>query len=273
MVSLLDLVISYFIYFIPSLTLTFIAVLIGFIVYLFGKKKNIQLMDTTIELFQKIEAPQSLKFNLVERSTNGRTYLVDLKEEHFLKNYRVHLTLIPRHLIISRIGAFIRKRKDYLLIEADPTDKIVNRYQIEIVPLREEKRIKNLVDMLGKLQKINMKSSQFGEILGFWVNDPEFFKAIFKNEPQILRNIFSQRYNIVRISYYPLDSPSIRLVAELSEMAEPEKLMAILFDLTKNIVTLASKGFYSKQKIKLRIIKDKTIEEEKQKGRDRRFKI
>jgi len=273
MASLFDLVISYFIYFLPSLTLASIAVLIGLSVFYFGRKKNIRLMDNSFNLIQKDKENNGWKFKLAEKSTHGRTYLVDLNKDLLLKDFRIHFTLIPRHLVISRIGSLIRKRKDYLLIEADPTDKIAFRYQIEIMPYREEKRRKALFDMLGKLQKMNIGNPQFEKSLGIWVNDPEFFTAVFQDKPQILRTLFSYRDNIVRLSLYPLEHPSIRLVTELSEGIELTKLIDTLFDLTAAIVNIGSKGFYAKRKDQLRIIKDKKLEEEKQRHGDRKFKI
>ncbi|WP_455143045.1 hypothetical protein [Candidatus Hodarchaeum mangrovi] len=273
MTSLFDYIISYFIYFLPSLILAFLAVLIGLVVFYLGKRKNIQLMDNSINLLQRDKENNGWKFKLAEKTTSGRTYLVDLKKDLLLEDFRIHFTLIPRHLIISRIGSLIRKRRDYLLIEADPADKIVFRYQIEIMPYREEKRRKALFDMLGKLQKISIGNPQFEKSLGIWVNDPEFFSAVFQEKPQILRNLFSYRDIIVRFSLYPLEHPSIRLVAELSEGIEFTKLIETLFDLTAGIVNIGSKGFYAKKKDQLRIIRDKKLEEEKQRHGDRKFKI
>lgn len=271
MPSLIDIIIAYFIYFLPSLTLAFIFVAIGMTVYFFGKKENLRLMDNTFELFKQQSGDKVTKLNLVERSTMGRTYLIELKPESKLTNLRLHLTLVYRHLILSRIGAALRKKKDYLLLEADPNDKIVKRYQLEILPSREDKRIKALTDMLGQLEKIDIGSRKFEEVLNIWVNDPEFFKTIFSRETKIARKIFAQRDQIVRVSFYPLSSPSIRLVTELNEGVRPKLLLEILSDLTAAISSLGAKGFYSKQK-SLGIVKDKTIEEDERKI-DERYRI
>ena len=256
-----------------SLPLAIIAITIGLLVYRFGKKKNLMIMDSTIELFQKEKGDNIAEFKLAETATDGRTYLVELKEGLSLQNIRIHFTMIPRHLVISYVGALIRKRKDYLLIEANPTNNVVYRYQIEIIPLREEKRIKNLVDMLGQLEKITLTSSKYEEKWGVWVNDPDFFRSVFQNKPEIVKNLFSQRTHVVRVSYYPLDSPSIRLVSENIEFVNSVKVMDILFDLTSTIETLGTKKYYTKQKEALRTFQDDKAEEEKAKQKDKRFKI
>ncbi len=271
MPTLIDILIAYFIYFLPSLTLAFIFVVIGMTVYFFGKKENLRLMDDTFELFKQQSGDKATKFDLVEKSTMGRTYLIELQPESNLSNLRLHLTLVYRHLILSRIGAVLRKTKDYLLLEADPNDKIVKRYQLEILPRREDKRIKALTDMLGKLEKIDIGSRKFEEVLNIWVNDPEFFKTIFTRETQITKKLFAQRNQIVRVSFYPLSSPSIRLVTELNEGIRPKLLLEILSDLTAAIISLGTKGFYSKQK-SVGIVKDKTIEKDERKI-DERYKI
>lgn len=256
-----------------SLPLAFVVLITGLIVYIRGKRKNLLIMDSTIELFKKEKGEYIAEFKLAERATDGRTYLVELKKGLSLQNVRIHFTLIPRHLIISYVGALIRKRKDYLLIEADPTDKVVYRYQMEIIPLREEKRIKSLVDMLGQLEKINLTSSKYEEKWGVWVNDPDFFRSVFQNKPEIVKNLFSQRNHVVRVSYYPLDTPSIRLVSENIEFVNSVKVMDILFDLTSTIETLGTKKYYTKQKEGLRTFQDDKAEEEKAKQKDKRFKI
>jgi len=275
MATIFDYIQFYLAHFITNLSLpfAFIVLIIGLVIYISGKKKNLMIMDTTIALFQKEKGEHIAEFKLAETATDGRTYLVELKEGLSIQNIRIHFTMIPRHLIISYVGALIRKRKDYLLIEADPTDKVVYRYQIEIIPLREEKRIKSLVDMLGQLEKINLTSSKYEEKWGVWVNDPDFFRAVFQNKPEIVKNLFSQRNHVVRVSYYPLDSPSIRLVSENIEFVNSVKVMDILFDLTSTIETLGTKKYYTKHKEGLRTFQDEKAEEEKVKQKDKRFKI
>jgi len=258
-----------------SLPLTFSAFILGIAVYYFGKKKNLQLMDDTFRIFNERSGERLIKLDLAEYSTMGRTYLGELKPELSLENFRIHITLVQRHLILSRIASILRKRKDYILIEADPIDKIVHRYQLEILPRRDEKNIKALVDMLNRLEKINIKSAKFADIFSIWVNDPELFIAAFQKQPQIIKNIYTQRNNIIRVSIYPLESPSIRLAAELTEELKPSVLMDILFELTSGIITLGKKGYYAKQRTAgLGIIEDKTLEDDKKKReREKRYKI
>ncbi|MHA2246720.1 MAG: hypothetical protein ACXADY_17385 [Candidatus Hodarchaeales archaeon] len=273
MPSLIDFLIAYVIYFLPSLILALFTVVIGLGVYYFGKKINLTLMDNAFDIISREKGELVVDYNLAERSTIGRTYLVELKPGLSLENLRIHFTMVPRHLIVSRIATFIRKRKDYILIEADPSDKIVHRYQIEILRMHDEKSIKALVDMLGLLEKINIGGPNFDRIFGIWVNNPEFFEAAFNKEQKIIKNIYGQRHHITRVSFYPLESPSIRLVAELSAGVHPTRLMDILSDLTTVVTSLAKKGYYAKQKQFSPVVKDRKLEEEKQKKLDKRYKV
>lgn len=266
MPSIIDYAVAYFLYFLPSLTITFIALLIILFVFFYGKRENLLLMDNTFELLKDKNGDRVLNYELVERSTFGRTYLVDLTPELSLENFRVHFTLIKRHFVSNRVGSYIWKHKDYILIEADPKNKIVKRYQVEILPKNDAKRIKALTDMLSKLNKM-----EIGDYFSVWVNDQDFFKAVFQKNTQIIKKLYSQKEHIVRVSFYPLESPSIRIVGELSEGVRPIQLMDILFDMTNGIISLGHKGFYAKQKA-LRLIEDKTLEKERRFAEDR-FKI
>ena len=240
------------------------------LVYFYGKRENLRLMDNTFGLFKQQTENVVTEYDLAEKSTIGRTYLLELKPDANITNLRLHFTVLPRHLIVSRIGSILRKRSDYLLLEGDPNDKVVKRYQLEILPRREEKRIEALADMLGRMNIIEIGSRKFEQDFIIWVNDQEFFKSIFKKHDQIVKNIYFHKNQIVRISFYPLESPSIRLVIELTEGIRPKLLLDILNELTAAIITTGKKGYFAKTG--LRIVKDTTLEADKEKVDDR-YKI
>lgn len=250
-----------------------LTVIIGIIVYFVGKKKNLQLMDHAFKLVNHTGGDKIVNFDLVEESTIGRTYLGEVKPELSLTNFRVHFAMVQRHLLLSKIASILKKRCDYILLEAEPSDRVVKRYQLEILPKREEKRIKALVEMLGKLETMEIGNPKLEEIFIFRVNDAEFFHKAFHVGKRLIKNLYSQRNHLIRLSYYPLETPSIRLVAELNERFNPKILIEILFDLTTNITKLGNKGYYAKQR-HLRVFKDKNVEKDKQrryKDRRRRF--
>lgn len=230
-------------------------------------------MDDTFELFNQRKGKRITKIELVEESTIGRTYLVEVKPEFLLNDFRIHFTMVHRHLILSKIASIFRKRRDFILLEADPTEKEVKRYQLEILPRQEEKRIKELMDLLGQLEPLEIGNTRFEEAFIIRTNDPDFFFAIFEKEINIIKNLFVQRNQLVRISFYPLESPSIRIVAYLDGKIRPKLLTDVLFDMTSVISSFARKGYYAKKKtVGSRIVPDKTIEKDK-KRYERRFKI
>ncbi|MFX0013930.1 MAG: hypothetical protein ACFFB2_12905 [Promethearchaeota archaeon] len=274
MPTIIDYVIAYFFYFLYNGSLIFasLTIIIGIVTYYFGKKKNLQLMDSTYNSINKGTEQKITNFKLVERSTMGRTYFVETKPDLPLKDFRIHFALVHRHLLLSKIASMIRKRRDFILLEADPADKIVHRYQFEILPNREQKNIKALYDMLKHLHTLETQSSKFNETFIIKVNDFEFFKKILEEQSDIIKKIYAQKEQIIRISLYPLESPSIRLAAEINESLKPKLLFDILFELTSGITSLAKKGYFSKQKQIPRVIKDTTIEKDKKKLDDR-YKI
>ena len=274
MPTIIDYVIAYFFYFLYNGSLIFavLTIVIGIMTYYVGKKKNLQLMDSTYDLINKGSKERISKYKLVEKSTMGRTYLAEVEPNLPLTNIRIHFALVHRHLLLSKIGSLIRKRRDYILIEADPTDKIIHRYQYEIIPNREKKSIKALYDMLENLDTLETQSSKFNDLFVIKVNDSEFFKKIFQENSQIIKRIYLQKDHITRISLYPLESPSIRLVAEINEDIKPKLLIEILFDISDSISSFAKKSYFSKRKVIPRIYRDKTLDKEK-KRYDDRYKI
>ncbi|MFW9997173.1 MAG: hypothetical protein ACFFD4_34335, partial [Candidatus Odinarchaeota archaeon] len=237
-------------------------------VYHFGKKKNLELMNTSFELISRDAGDWLTNIKLVEEATIGRTYLAEVKSELPFVNLRIHFTLVQRHLILSKLASLLKKRRDYVLFEADPSDDIVKRYQLEILSKNDQKRIKALKDMLWQMQMLTTENKRLDDAYLIRVNDLEFFRAVFQKRQQIVRNLFAQRNNIIRISLYPLESPSIRIVAELNETVKPKLLFEIMKDFTSEIAKLASKGYYAKQRTTgIRLYRDETVEKEKERVR------
>lgn len=265
MPSIIDLAILYLISLLPSFILAFLTVLVGLSVYYFGKKENLKLMDESFEILKHKMGDWIVNTELAEMSTVGRTYLVKMKEDNIFTNFRIHFTMVHRHLVLSRIGSILRKRRDYVLLEADPTVDFVKRYQLEILPKNETKRIEALSDVLLNLKTIELGHTNFDETFIMRVNAPSLFLAILKNKKNLTKNLFAYRNMIVRISFYPLTSPSLRIVAELSNRLNFKHLLDILSDLTVGIMSLGKKGLYAKERTSIRIVRDKDLEKDREK--------
>ena len=94
----------------------------------------------------------------------------------------------------------------------------------------------------------------------------EFFQAVFKKSPQLVKYLYSLRSCLVRLSYYPLTQPSIRIVSKLDDTFNPKIHIATLIELTATITALGQKGYYAKKKsADIRIAKDKSLEKDKRK--------
>jgi hypothetical protein len=250
-----------------------IALITGLLIYFFGKKKNIKLMDDTTRSLEEENGKQALKLKLVEESTVGRTFLVKVKEGLPFTNFRIHFTLINRHLILSLIASILRRRRDHILLEANPKDKIVNRFQLEILPLKEQKGIKTLSDMLLDLEPVEIKTFNLNDIYIIRTNDSELIRIIFQTNRDIAKRLYLMRNHIIRVSFYPLENPSLRLVAKLNEQLITKPLIDIILNLTTGITTIAKKGYLTKdRKAGLRIYRDKTVEKDKEK-RYKRIKV
>jgi hypothetical protein len=266
--SVIDVILSYIIYFLPTIVLSGLTILVGLLVYYFGKKKNLTLMNSSFKKFEKISKKKIKDMVLAETSTTGQTYLGEVEDGTSITDFRLHFTLIQRHLIISRIATLVRKKFDYVLFEANPTDMVVKRYQIEILNKDDRKRIESLSDMLYKLEHLPLGSAKFDTEFIIRVNDLEFFQSVFKNTPQVVKYLYLIRHSLIRLSYYPLAQPSIRMVALLKEDFDPKLYMEILFVLTDAITSVGQKSFYAKKPSgDARVIKDISLE--KGKGRPR----
>ncbi|MFX0171777.1 MAG: hypothetical protein ACFE9L_07655 [Candidatus Hodarchaeota archaeon] len=263
MPTIIDYVIYYLRSLLPSFILASLVVLIGLLVYYFGKKTNLTLMDESIKHFERESSDWVTKIDLVEKSTVGRTYLVEVEDDYFLSNFRLHFTMVHRHLILSRIGSILRNRRDYVLLEADPKIEFVKRYQLEILQQKDTKRIKALSGMLLNLHTLELKNPSFDKHYKTWANAPRLFFGLLKEKKNIVKNLYTYRDYIVRVSIYPLSSPSIRLVAELNSKLNFKHLSQIISDITTGIITLGKKGIYAKERESLRVSRDKDVEKDK----------
>ncbi|MFW9855327.1 MAG: hypothetical protein ACFFFG_09700 [Candidatus Thorarchaeota archaeon] len=261
MASIIDIVWAYFIYFLPTLVISLLAVMVGIMIYVFGKRKNNKIMDSSFEDIKQSSSAWIDTFILDETSTIGRSYRTEFKQDLAIQNLRLHYTMVPRHLIVSKLGALVRKRKDYVLIEADPRDKIVHRYQLEILARSDEKGIKSLMDMLGRMEVMDFRNKDLDAQFLLRVNDLEFFQALFEGAPNILKIVFSARKHLVRVSLYPLATPSIRVVAKLDEDTKSPLLLRLVLEMTTNLAKLGNKGFYAKQRVG-RVVKDPSIKDD-----------
>jgi hypothetical protein len=225
-------------------------------------------MDSSFNKFKNISTGRIKNLELVEADTIGRTYLGEVEEGGSLMNFRMHFTLVHRHLIISRVASLVKKKFDYVLFEADPIDKVVKRYQIEIMNKDDKKRIESLADMLYQLEHLPLGSMKFEEEFIIRVNDLEFFQAVFKKDPQIIKYLYSIRHSLIRLSYYPLAQPSIRMVALLKENTNPKFFLEILFKLTDAMAIIGEKSFYSKKPTsESQVVKDISLEKGMRKSR------
>ncbi|MFX0183240.1 MAG: hypothetical protein ACFE95_09200 [Candidatus Hodarchaeota archaeon] len=265
MPTIIDYVIYYLLSLLPSFILASLVVLIGLFVYYMGKKTNLKLMDESIEHFKQETSDWILKVDLVETSTVGRTYLVKVEDSSNLSNFRLHFTMVHRHLILSKIGSILKNRRDYVLLEADPKVEFIKRYQLEILQQKDTKRIEALSSMLLNLHSLELNNPNFDRHYKTWVNAPKLFLGLLKEKKKIVRNLYTHRDYIVRVSIYPLSSPSIRVVAELNDRINFKHLSEILFDLTTGIMILGKKGIYAKERGSIRVSRDKDVEKDKAK--------
>lgn len=225
-------------------------------------------MDLAFARFEKASKGKLISTKLVEASTVGRTYLAEVDEKSPLEDVRLHFTLVQRHLVISKLATLVRKKHDYVLFEANPQDKIVHRYQIEILRKNDKDRIKSLADMLYQLKHVSVGSAKFEDEFLIRVNDEEFFKAIFSKSPQVVKYLYGMRRSLLRLSYYPLSVPSIRFVAELEESFNPSLILNTIIDLTSAIADLGNKGHYAKKRSsETKIRKDPSLEKDKREFR------
>ncbi|MHA2294524.1 MAG: hypothetical protein ACXAEU_09155 [Candidatus Hodarchaeales archaeon] len=246
-----------------SLVLALLAIPIGLVVYYYGKKKNNQMMDSSYELVSKGTKEWLTKLKLVEEATIGRTYLAESNSGLPFSDIRFHFTLVKRHLIISSLASKLRNRRDYFLIEVEPLDKIVKRYQLEVLAKSDNKRIKAMSDLLNKLKMLEFGNRKLDNTFLVKVNDLELFKTIFTKKKQIISNLYAQRNIFVRFSLYPLQTPSLRIVVELNERIKPRQMMHMLIEFTNEITEIAKKG-YMKQKTTSKVYRDESLEKSKE---------
>lgn len=268
--TIIEFIVEVFLNYFPGIFFSSLAIVIGLLTYFFGGKKNIQLMETSYESLKQGSKKWISEFTLDKEGSSGRTYLIETKTGSPIEDVRVHFLLVPRHLMVSRVAARLKKRRDFVFIAADPSNEVLKRYQMEIFPKKNQKGIKKLIDILDKLDTYETGNKIMDETLLIKINDKEIINVIFQQDKNIFRSLYTLRDNIERISFYPFESPSIRFIVLLNDRLQQKLFINFVFNFTAIMTTLAKKEYFSKpRKTSLGLYRDKTDAKDK----DKRFVI
>jgi hypothetical protein len=259
---LLSFIVAYF----PGIFFSVIALITGIVVYFVGSKKNIRMLENSYVSLKEGSKDWASEFSFDKEGPSGRTLVIETKSKSPLKFVRAHILLIPRHLMVSLVAAKLKKRRDRLFIAADPTDETLKRYQIEILPIKEKKRIEELTEMLKKLDMYKTGNKTLDETLIIKANSVRLLSDLFQQEKELLRNLYRLRDNIERISFYPFETPSLRFIAFIDDRLQQRLFINFVFNFTEFITTIATKNHFIKQrKASLRLYRDDTLDKDKSK--------
>ncbi|MHA1947162.1 MAG: hypothetical protein ACXAC6_12085 [Candidatus Hodarchaeales archaeon] len=262
----LSLIIAYF----PGIFFSVLAIIVGLVIYFVGSKKNIQMMENSHESLMEGSKNWVSNLGSDKEGPSGGTFILETKNNSPIEHVKAHILLIPRHLMVSLVAAKLKKRRDRLFIAADPNHETLKRYQIEIMPINNQKRIKELFEMLEKLDTFKTGNKTLDETLLIKANNIKLVYEIFQQEKKLFRSLYTLRDNIERISFYPFEAPSIRFVALINDRLQQKLFIDFVFNFTEVMTNIAQKDHFIKQrKESLRLYRDPTLDKDK----DKRYRI
>ena len=200
-----------------------------------GRRKNHKIMDLARDALLEVFEKEFDDLVMEEKSSNGGLLIPKYKKTQNIsfKDFRVVFALEERHLLLSVVISWFSGANDYIALEANATKgKLPTK--IQIIPKHEEGQIKKHQDLLFSLKDI---------ILSVEKLDSHFvIKASSKpaglyylGEKSLLRQLYSIRQSVVRISINSSEDPSVRLYCRINKELDFAKVSRFFVTMCKRI--------------------------------------
>ncbi len=206
-----------------------------------GRRKNRKIMKLARDALLEIFSEDFDDLIMDQMSSNGGLLYPRYKKGKTIpfKDFRVVFALEERHLMLSVIISWFSGVKDYIAFEANARKgKIATK--VQIIPKKEEGQIKKHQELLFKLTdiKLNVPKLENNFVIkatsqrsgGFFLGDKELLKQIYT-----LRDI------LVRVSVDSAEDPSIRIYAKINEDLDLEKLRTLFNALCERVNEVSEK--------------------------------
>jgi hypothetical protein len=189
-----------------------------------GRRKNRKIIEISKEALLEVFSNEFEDLITDQLSSNGGLLFPKYKRSHTMpfKDFRVVFALEERHLLLSVVISWFSGANDYIALEANATKgKLPTK--IQIIPNHEEGQIKKHQDLLFSLKDITLKVEKLDSYFVIKASSKPA-GLYYLGEKSLLRQLYSIRQSIVRISINSSEDPSIRVYCRINNELDFGKL-------------------------------------------------
>ena len=200
-----------------------------------GRRKNRKIIEISKNALLEVFSDDFEDLITDQLSSNGGLLFPKYKRTHTMpfKDFRVVFALEERHLMLPVIISWFSGTNDYIAFEANATKgKLPTK--IQIIPNHEEGQIKKHQDLLFSLKDIVLNVEKLDSYFLIRASSKPA-GMYYLGEKSLLRQLYSIRQFIVRISINSSEDPSVRVYCRINNELDFEKLSSFFVTMCQRI--------------------------------------
>ncbi|MHA1994334.1 MAG: hypothetical protein ACW97Z_07330 [Candidatus Hodarchaeales archaeon] len=211
-----------------------------------GRRKNHKIINVTKDALLEIFSNEFDDFVTDQLSSNGGLLFPKYKKSSKIpfKDFRVVFALEERHLMLSVIISWFSGSNDYIAIEGN-AKKGKLPTKIQIIPNHEEGQIKKHQDVLFQLKDITLDVERLDNFFLLKATS-ERMGNYFLKDKSLLKQIYSIREFLVRLSIDSSEDPSIRVYCRINKKLDLVKIHRLFLTLTERVNLVSEKKVMKK---------------------------
>ncbi len=206
-----------------------------------GRRKNHKIINVSKDALLEIFSNEFDDLVTDQLSSNGGLLFPKYKRTSSIpfKDFRVVFALEERHLMLSVIISWFSGANDYIAVQGN-AKKGKLPTKIQIIPNHEEGQIKKHQDLLFELKDIKLNSELLDQFFLMKATSVKMGSFFLKDKP-LLKQIYSIRNSLVRLSIDSTEDPAIRLYCRINKDLDLKKLHRVFISLVERVNQVADK--------------------------------
>jgi hypothetical protein len=211
-----------------------------------GKRKNHKIINLSKDALLEIFSDEFEDLYTEQLSSNGGLLFPKYKQAHStpFKDFRVVFALEERHLMLSVIISWFSGQSDFIALEANPRRGRLNT-KVQIIPNKEEGQIKKHQDLLFTLEDIELNVEKIDTFFLIRATSKRT-GTFFLGNKELLKQLYSVREAIVRVSIDSSENPSVRIYAKIDKNLDLAKMRRLFITLCERINEISEKKVMKK---------------------------
>ncbi|MHA1978301.1 MAG: hypothetical protein ACW98F_04500 [Candidatus Hodarchaeales archaeon] len=211
-----------------------------------GRRKNHKIINVSKDALLEIFSKEFDDLVADQLSSNGGLLFPKYKKSSNIpfKDFRVIFALEERHLMLSVVISWFKGTNDFIALEGN-AKKGKLPTKIQIIPNHEEGHIKKHQDLLFQLKDIKLNSELLDQFFLMKATS-ERMGSFFLMDKPLLKQIYSVREFLVRLSIDSSEDPSIRIYCKINKQLDLVKLHRLFLTLTERVNLVSDKKVMKK---------------------------